>query len=332
MRSREITLARHPQGLPVAEDFETITVDLPAPGPGQVLVENVYLSVDPYMRGRMTGVRSYIAPFDLDRTLTGGAVGRVVQSESAALSPGQLVVHDAGWRTAAVLDETACRPVTPPEGVSASLYLGLLGMPGLTAYVGLRDIGALRPGDRVYVSAASGAVGRAVGQFASLMGAGRVVGSAGSAEKASGLLADGFDAAFDYHAGPLPYLLKQHCRDGIDLYFDNVGGDQLQAAWSAMRDFGRVVVCGVISQYNSAPGQLSNMALAIVRRLTVRGFVVFDHEAARPDFEADVGRWLAEGRVRAQETFFEGIDNTVAAFQSLFTGEKLGKVIVRISA
>ena len=329
----DVLLVRRPSGLPEETDFEFVDRVLPPPGEGEVEVENLFISVDPYMRGRMTGVDSYVTGFVLGDTMRGGAVGRVVRSNSPHLSPGDLVEHDNGWRTATVLPAAECRLIRPAAGVSPSAYLGILGMPGWTAYVGLREIASIRPGDEVFVSAASGAVGSAAGQIAAALGASRVVGSAGTAAKARALVAEySFDDAFDYHEGPISHSLRRVSPDGIDLYFDNVGGEHLHAAWEALRVGGRVAVCGAIAEYNSdAPQSLPNVSAAISRRLSLRGFIVYDHQAMRPAFEDEVGAWVAEGRLKFQETVFPGIEASIAAFRSLFTGEKIGKVVVATS-
>lgn len=323
---------RHPDGFPVADDFAWAEVDLADPVEGEIEVANLFFSVDPYMRSRMSGRSTYIDPFELGAAMTGGAVGRVMRSESPALAPGDLVLHDLGWRTAAVLSASACRKVEEVAGLSPSAYLGILGMPGQTAYAGLLRIAELQPGDVVFVSAASGAVGSAVGQFARQLGASRVIGSAGSAEKCERLVSEfGFDAAFNYRDGDVLGQLWAAAPEGIDVYFDNVGGETLQAAWTCLRDHGRVAMCGAIAEYNVGPGSsVEPLADAIVRRLTFRGFLVFDHDDMIPDFERNVRRWLAAGQVQHWETTFSGIDSSIDAFLSLFTSEKLGKVVVEV--
>lgn len=331
-RSTEVRLARYPVGMPTPEDFEWAEVDLPDPVSGEVEVENLFLSVDPYMRSRMSGRSTYIEPFALGAPMTGGAVGRVLRSASPDLQPGDLVLHDLGWRTLAVLPGTECRPVAQLEGISPSAYLGVLGMPGMTAYVGLRKIAALQDGDVVFVSAASGAVGTAVGQFARLLGASRVIGSAGSADKCERLVTEfGFDATFNYRDGDVLGQLREAAPDGVDVYFDNVGGEALQAAWTCLRPGGRVAICGAISEYNGGPGStVSPLNEAIERRLTLRGFLVFDHPELIEPFESDVTQWLASGQVHHWETVFSGIESAAEAFVSLFTSEKLGKVVVAV--
>jgi NADPH-dependent curcumin reductase CurA len=318
--------------LPSADTFAIEVVDVPAPGPGQVLVRNDVLSVDPYMRGRMNDAPSYVPPFEVGKVMDGGAVGTVVEANDAALDVGTVVSHGQGWREYAVGDAAEFRPVD--TGVApASAYLGVLGMPGLTAYVGLTEIAAMRAGDAVFVSGAAGAVGSLAGQLARLRGASRVVGSAGTKEKIDYLTGElGFDAAFDYHDGPVRDRLAGAAPDGIDVYFDNVGGEQLEAAIGAMRQDGRIAMCGAISAYNATeptPGP-RNLFLSVVRRLTLRGFIVGDHAALRPEFLREVGGWLAEGRIGSRETAVDGIENAPEAFLGLYRGDNIGKMLVRL--
>ncbi|HEX6498296.1 MAG TPA: NADP-dependent oxidoreductase [Micromonosporaceae bacterium] len=331
---REIHLAARPTGWPTADNFRLVEVEVPDPGPGQVLVRNLVMSVDPYMRGRMNDVKSYVPPFAVGEVLDGGAVGEVVASNSPYLVPGDTVLHRFGWRDYAVGDAQAFRRVDPSAAPRLSAYLGALGMPGLTAYVGLLDIAGMRPGDVVFVSGAAGAVGSLAGQIAQRHGAARVVGSAGSPAKVKYLTETlGFDAAFDYHDGPVRDQLKQVAPDGIDVYFDNVGGDHLEAAISALRPHGRVALCGAISQYNAdapVPGP-ANLALAIGKRLTLRGFIVGDHSDRMPEFVAEMGRWLADGAVTVDETVVTGLENAPEAFLGMMRGENIGKMVVQIA-
>jgi NADPH-dependent curcumin reductase CurA len=330
--SRQVRLVSRPKGWPTHDDFELVEVDLPPLGPGQVLVRNRVMSVDPYMRGRMNDTRSYITPFALGEPLDGGAVGEVVASESDRLSVGDVVLHQLGWREHAVLDARHARRVDTSE-VPASAYLGVLGMPGLTAYVGLTRVAELRDGDTVFVSGAAGAVGSLAGQIARNLGAARVVGSAGSAEKVSYIVDElGFDSAFDYHENKVAALLREHTPDGLDVYFDNVGGEHLEGAIANMKDFGRIALCGAVSQYNAteaAPGP-RNMWLVVTRRLRLQGFIVTDHgDLAREYLTAAVG-WLREGRLRYEETYADGLDHAVDAFLDLHRGANIGKMLVRL--
>jgi NADPH-dependent curcumin reductase CurA len=331
--AHEIHLASRPHGWPTADNFATVSVELPPLGPQQVLVRNTYMSVDPYMRGRMNDVPSYVPPFQVGQVLDGGALGEVIESTDERIHVGDTVVHGYGWRDLAVVDAKRCTVVDPAAVPSPSIYLGSLGMPGLTGYVGLLDIAGMRPGDTVFVSGAAGAVGGMVGQIARLRGAARVVGSAGSAEKVAYLTGKlGFDAAFNYKDGTVRDLLRSAAPDGIDVYFDNVGGDHLTAAIGALRRNGRVAICGMIDQYNATepvPGP-PNMALIIGKRLTLRGFIVSDHAARMPDFLSEATGWLRDGKLVCDETIVEGLDNAPAAFLGLLRGDNIGKMVVKI--
>ncbi|MEV4497663.1 NADP-dependent oxidoreductase [Micromonospora arborensis] len=329
--NREIHLASRPVGWPTEENFRLVETDVPTPGPGQIVVRNQYLSVDPYMRGRMNDVKSYVPPFALDAPLDGAAIGEVVASEAADIAVGATVQHGLGWREYALLDAAAARPVDPSIA-PVSAYLSVLGMTGMTAYAGLLDVGAMKPGETVFVSAAAGSVGSLVGQIAKLKGAGRVIGSAGSAAKVERLRALGFDAAFDYHDGSVRDSLRVAAPDGVDVYFDNVGGDHLEAAISAMKLHGRVAICGMIGQYNATepPAAPRNLALVIGKRLTLRGFLVNDHNDVRAAFVRDVAGWLADGTLSYDETIVDGIENAPAAFLGLLRGDNLGKMLVRV--
>jgi len=332
-------LIRRPHGVPSDEDFALVDIDLPAPGAGEILVRNSFLSVDPYMRGRMNDAKSYVPPFQLDQPMDGDAVGVVeqvgeaaVDGNGSAIAVGDTVTHMFGWRTSSVVPAKTARVVN--TGVApAQAYLGVLGMPGLTAYAGLLRIGELAEGERVFVSAAAGAVGSLVGQLARLKGASWVVGSAGGPEKTAWLLDDaGFNAAIDYKATPIRKGLAEAAPEGIDVYFDNVGGDHLEAAITALRLRGRAAICGMISVYNAtepSPGP-RNMAMIIGKRLTLRGFLVFDHVDLRPQFESEVGQWLADGKIVWRETVVEGIDNAVNGFQDLMAGANTGKMLIRL--
>ena len=331
--SKEVHLVARPQGEPKQSDFAVVEVTVPEPAPGQVLVHNRFLSVDPYMRGRMRDAKSYASPFALGEVMTGMSVGEVVASQSPDLTVGEVVLHDLGWREYALGTAAAFRPV-PANDVPLSAWLGVLGMVGLTAWVGMLEIAALQPGDVVFVSGAAGAVGSLAGQVAKLHGAARVVGSAGSAVKVAYLRDElGFDAAFDYHDGPVATRLAEAAPEGIDVYFDNVGGEHLEAAIGALRPHGRAALCGAISQYNvdgPAPGP-RNLSLMIGNRLTLRGFLVGDHVDRRPAFLAEVEGWLAEDRIRSAETVVDGVENAPAAFIGLMRGENIGKMLVRVA-
>jgi len=331
--TREIHLASRPVGSPTHDDFRLVETELPEPGPGQVLVRNTVMSVDPYMRGRMNAGRSYVPPFAIDAPLEGGAVGEVIKSSDDAFAVGDMVVHDYGWREHAVVDAVRATPIDTGRA-PASAYLGLLGMTGLTAYTGLVRVAELEPGDIVFVSGAAGAVGSAVGQIAQNLGAARVIGSAGSPEKVRYLLDElGFDAAFDYHDGPVAEQLAQHAPDGIDVYFDNVGGEHLEGALTHMRDFGRLALCGSIASYNddSAIHGPRNLGLAIMRRLKLQGFIVYDNDDLAGEYQARAAEWLANDQLTYQETYVDGLGHAVDALLDVFRGANLGKMLVRLA-
>jgi len=331
--SRQWQLVRRPSGWPVEADFRLTGVELPALTDGEVRVANEFVSVDPYMRGRMNDVKSYTPPYVLGEAMTGGAVGRVVESQSAELAVGQLVQHFQGWRDVAQGPAAAFRPTDEIDGVPSSAFLGALGMTSLTAWVGLLVIAGMKPGDTVFVSGAAGAVGSAVGQIARLRGAERVIGSAGSDEKVA-LLTDkyGFDAAFNYKSGDIAGQLRAAAPDGIDVYFDNVGGEHLEAAISSFRDGGRAAICGSISAYNAETAEPGprNLSMITTKGLTLRGFTIGNFQQYAPEFAAEVGPLLASGAMVYDETVVAGIDNALEAFLGLLRGENVGKMVVRI--
>ncbi|NUP42980.1 MAG: NADP-dependent oxidoreductase [Streptomyces sp.] len=330
--AREWRLAARPHGTPTPADFTLAETAVPEPGPGQVLVRNLYLSVDPYMRGRMNDAKSYTPPYELGKAMLGGAVGRVVASRADGVAAGDHVLHGLGWREYAVVD-AAQTVAVDPEQAPLSAYLGVLGMTGLTAYAGLLRVAEMHEGDIVFVSGAAGAVGSQVGQIARLKGAARVVGSAGSDEKCARLVEKyGFDAAFNYKQAPVAQQLAAAAPDGIDVYFDNVGGDHLEAAISAMRVHGRAALCGAIAVYNAtepAPGP-RNLPLLVGKRASLRGFLVFDHQDLQPDFQREVGGWLRDGRLHYDETVVEGFDHAVEAFLAMLAGANTGKMLVAL--
>ncbi|MFE9748007.1 NADP-dependent oxidoreductase [Saccharothrix saharensis] len=331
--TREIRLAARPVGEPASGDFALATVELPAPADGQVLVRNTWMSVDPYMRGRMDDAESYIPPFRLGAALEGGAVGEVVASRSDAVPVGATVVHFLGWREHAVVDASAVT-VVDTAIAPASAYLGVLGTPGLTAYVSVTEIAPVRPGDVVFVSAAAGAVGSAAGQIARQLGASRVIGSAGGPVKAAKLLeAFGFDAALDYKAGPIAEQLASAAPDGIDVYVDHVGGDHLEAAVGAMRVGGRIAVVGAISQYNATePPPGPNLYRVATKELSLRGMVVTSHLHRFPEYVGRAAGWLADGNLRTEETVSDGLESAPEAFLGVLRGANTGKMLVRLDA
>lgn len=330
--NREWHLLSRPVGWPKPEDFALVETPVPTPGEGQILVRNTYLSVDPYMRGRMSAAKSYVAPFELGEVMEGGAVGEVIESRAEGIAVGDHVLHSLGWREYAAVDASAAVRVDP-EAAPLSAYLGALGMTGLTAYAGLLRTASFKEGDIVFVSGAAGAVGSQVGQIAKLKGASRVIGSAGSDDKVRLLVEEyGFDAAFNYKNGPVSKQLREAAPDGIDVYFDNVGGDHLEAAIGSLRRGGRIAVCGMISVYNDtepAPGP-RNLARLIQTRGRIEGFLVNDHRDLQPQFVREVGPWVASGRLEYRETVVDGIENTVEAFLGLLRGDNTGKMVVKL--
>jgi NADPH-dependent curcumin reductase CurA len=331
-KSREIRLKRRPAGMPAPEDFELAETTVATPAEGEVLVRNSYMSVDPYMRGRMVDRKSYVPPFQIGEALSGGAVGQVVASHSPYLKVGDFVQSMNGWREWFTAPAGSLIKVDPSVA-PVQTYLGALGMPGLTAYAGLLKIGALKDGERVFVSAASGAVGQIVCQIAKIKGC-RVVGSAGSDEKCRFLTDElGIDAAINYRtAGDLTPAIAKAMPEGIDVYFENVGGAHLQAALNNMRQFGRIAACGMIDQYNAttpAPGP-NNLILIVGLSLTMRGFIVSNHFDMMPEFLADMAKWAKDGKMKWRETIVEGIDKAPEAFIGLFKGENFGKLLVKV--
>ena len=328
--SREIRLVARPSGFPDDSCFEVAEVEVPELEEGEILVRNAYLSVDPYMRPRMNDVRSYVPPYVLGEALTGGAVGRVAASRNPAFEEGAWVLHGLGWREWTVSDGSSMRTVDPSLA-PVSTALGVLGMPGFTAYYGLYEIGRPEEGDVVFVSGAAGAVGSAAGQMAKIAGC-RVVGSAGSREKVEWLRELGFDAAFDYHEASTRAALDELAPDGIDIFFDNVGGEQLEAAIGSLRVHGRVVACGSVSRYNDrepTPGP-RNMFMVVTKRIRIQGYIITDHYAQYREFVERAGEWVRDGRLRHRETVVEGIEHAPTAFLGLLRGENVGKMLVKV--
>lgn len=327
--SREWHLVRRPHGWPTHDDVTLVERDVSEPGDGELLVRNLVMSVDPYMRGRMNAAASYAASYDLNQPMYGGAIGRVETSRVDGIEVGALVRHGLGWREWATVAGRSAEVVHPDvDGVEPSAYLGALGMPGLTAWVGVFDIAEARPGQTMFVSAASGAVGSIAGQLATLSGL-RVVGSAGSAEKVAWLKDLGFAAAFDYHDGDVTEQLRAAAPEGIDCYFDNVGADHLRAALECLNPFGRIAACGMIAAYNESTPMPSNLAFIVGKKLTIRGFIVSDHVHREPVFRRHVSALIRDGRLQVRETHRHGID---AAFDALLDvlrgGTHLGKLVV----
>ena len=330
--SREIHLKRYPTGLPTPADFELVEIDLPSIGQGEVLIKNLWMSVDPYMRGRMRPGESYVGAFQIGSPLEGGAIGQVIESMNPAFPAGTCVAHFQGWREFFVSTGEGLNQVDPSLA-PLQTYLGTLGMPGMTAYIGLLKIGEAQQGEIVFVSAASGAVGAVVCQIARARGC-RVVGSAGSDAKVAWLLEEaGVDHAINYKkVDDLKAELARACPAGIDLYFENVGGEHLEAVLDLMNDFGRIVACGMISVYNepAPPPGPGNLVQIIVKRLRLQGFIVSDHMDAQPEFLRQMAEWIAAGQIKWHETVLEGIDRAPDAFIGLFKGENFGKMLVKL--
>ncbi|HCO26479.1 MAG: NADP-dependent oxidoreductase [Gimesia sp.] len=333
MQSRHFQLTSYPEGLPTLDNFELVETEIKSPAENQFLVQNEWLSVDPYMRGRMREGESYVKPFQIGEPMEGACVGKVVESRHPQYSEGDYVLGNQGWRDAWLSEGTGVMKVDP-EAVPLQAYLSILGMTGMTAYVGLLKIGELKEGDRVFVSAASGAVGSIVCQIAKIHGC-FVVGSAGSKQKIEWLKAKAdIDAAFNYkEVDDVSARLKELAPEGIDLYYDNVGGDHLQAALDNLNDFGRIVSCGMISTYNDKSPQPGpdNLFKIISRRLRMQGFIVRDHDDIREEFQNRMTEWIQAGKMHWEETVTTGLEKTPQAFIDLFHGSKMGKAIVKVS-
>lgn len=331
--STRILLASRPSGWPVPGNFEVRTETLPELEPGQVRVRNEFLSVDPYMRGRMNDTRSYVAPYPIGGQITGGAIGQVIASADESMPAGTLVLHQHGWSDTVQAAADSFRAVPQLDGVPNSLRLHMMGMTGLTAYVGLTVIAQLAEGDTVFISGAAGAVGTAAGQIARLLGARRVIGSAGSAEKVALLTGKyGYDAALNYRDGDVAGQLAALAPEGIDVFFDNVGGEHLEAALENFNDGGRAALCGAISGYNTTQAQAGpgNMANLITRSLKLQGFTVGGYLRYSAEFSERMAGWFAAGQIAYDETIVEGIGNTVGAFIRMMQGANTGKMLVRI--
>jgi NADPH-dependent curcumin reductase CurA len=331
--SRAWHLLRRPAGEPVPSDFGLLALKLPEPEPGQVLIRNDWFSVDPYMRGRMNEGESYIPQFELGHPMDGWSVGTVVASRAESVPTGSVVLHFLGWREHA-LAKAADVQIIDTDLAPAQAYLGVLGATGLTAYAALTEIAPVRPGEVVFISGAAGAVGSIAGQLARRLGAAKIIGSAGGPVKAQHLVENfGFDVGLDYREGDLPGQLAKAAPEGVDVYFDNVGGEHLQAALGAMNRYGRIALCGAISVYNDVeptPGP-DNLVLAIGKRLTLRGMNVGDHEHLAKNFIGQAAAWLREGSLRADETVVDGIENALDGFLGMMRGAGTGKTMIRVA-
>ncbi|HVI99520.1 MAG TPA: NADP-dependent oxidoreductase [Sphingomonas sp.] len=323
-------LASRPQGMPAESDFALIDLPARALADGEVRVANRWLSVDPYMRGRMNDVKSYVPPYALGAPMQGGAVGEVIESRAEAIAVGDKVLHMEGWRDEAVVPAGALQKL-PPLGVPDQAFLGQLGMPGMTAYFGLLAVADAEVGDTVFVSAAAGAVGSTVVQIAKAKGM-TVIGSAGGAEKGAWVRSLGADVVIDYKAGGnLVKALSEAAPQGIDVYFDNVGGDHLDAALAVANDRARFAICGMIEIYNNAkPTELRYLARVIAARIRVQGFIVLDYFSRMDEFYRDMGALLQAGKLDARETVHDGLEAMPRAFLDLFSGGNIGKMLVRV--
>jgi NADPH-dependent curcumin reductase CurA len=332
----QVVLASRPTGRPSHENFEIVRTPIPAPGEGQVLLRIRYLSLDPYMRGRMSAAKSYAAAVEIGQVMEGGTVGEVLESRHPDYKPGDVVLSHSGWQSYAVADAKALRKLDPNQA-PVTAALGVLGMPGFTAYAGLLTIGRPKAGETVVVAAASGPVGATVGQIARIMGA-RAVGIAGGAEKCALVREEfGFDAAIDHRSPTFSEDLRAACPDGIDVYFENVGGAVWDAVFPLLNTFARILVCGLIAQYNATgpfegPDRLPIlMRDVLTKSLTIRGFIQREFTDQRPAFYRDMVEWIADGRVKYKEDIVQGLENAPEAFFGLLEGRNFGKLIVQVA-
>ena len=332
MKSRQVLLAARPTGAPTASDFRLVEVEVPEPGPGEILVRNIYMSVDPYMRGRRNEKQTYARPWQVGQPADGRAVGEVMASRNPHFPAGSIVVSNLGWREHFVGNGDGVLPIDASMA-PLSAFLGVLGVPGFTGWYGLKEIGKPKAGETLVVSGAAGATGSLVVQIGKILGC-RVVGTAGTDDKCAWLTRElGADAAINYRkAGALDAALREACPKGVDVSFENVGGAILDAVLGQVNPFARIVLCGMISQYNletpaPGPGNIRNM---VGNRVLMQGFIISDHMNRYPEFIAEVGGWLRAGRIRYQETVVEGLDRAVTAFLGLFSGDNTGKMVVRL--
>ncbi|GBF57039.1 putative NADP-dependent oxidoreductase YfmJ [Candidatus Phycosocius bacilliformis] len=332
IQSREIRLKSRPEGTPAAENFELASAESPSPGPGMVQVQNLWMSVDPYMRGRMYDRPSYVPPFQLGEALQGHAIGKVIESGDPDFQPGDIVSHMLGWREY-VTGPKALFTKIDAAGIPLQAFLGVMGMPGMTAYCGFLEIGAPKPGETVFVSGAAGAVGSLVCQIAKIKGC-KVVASCGSDEKAARLKSVGVDHVVNYKTAPdLLAAVRAAAPQGIDIYFDNVGGEHLEVALELARPGGRFAECGMISQYNATeptPGP-RNLVYIVGKSLKVQGFIVSNYASMQGQFLSEMGGWIKAGKIRWEETVMEGIAKAPEAFIGLFSGANAGKMLVKLA-
>jgi NADPH-dependent curcumin reductase CurA len=332
----QVRLASRPVGRPSPDNFELVRTPIPSPGEGQLLLKIRYLSLDPYMRGRMSAAKSYAAPVEIGQVMEGGTVAEVIESRHPEYRAGDIVLSHSGWQSYALSDGTGLRKLDP-EAAPVTTALGVLGMPGFTAYAGLLTIGQPKPGETVVVAAASGPVGATVGQIARIQGA-RAIGIAGGPEKCA-LARDefGFDVALDHRSPTFAEELRAACPDGLDIYFENVGGKVWDAVFPLLNTFARIPVCGLVAQYNSTgpfegPDRLPIlMRDVLTKSLTIRGFIQREFQSQRPAFYRDMTPWIAEGRVKYKEDIIQGLENAPEAFIGLLEGKNFGKLIVQVA-
>jgi NADPH-dependent curcumin reductase len=331
-RNQQVLLKRRPNGMPVAEDFAIGEGPLPEPNEGEVLLRGVYLSLDPYMRGRISGVRSYARPTEIGEVIEGRVVGQVVRSRDPAWREGDFAAGGYGWQLYSAVPASGLQRLDPAEA-PISTALGVLGMPGMTAYIGLTDIGQPKSGETVVVSAASGAVGAVAGQLAKRQGA-RIVGIAGGADKCRYIEAElGFDAAIDHRGPDLGAALDRACPNGIDVYFENVGGAVQQAVFPRLNDFGRMIMCGMISEYNDrAPRAGPNLGTVVRKRLKIQGFIVSDQRHRQDEFRATAAPLVRSGQLKYREDIVDGLEHAPEAFIGLLQGKNFGKLLIRLGA
>lgn len=337
IRNRQIVLAARPKGAPTPADFRIEETAIPKLEDGQILLKILYLSLDPYMRGRMDAGESYATPVELNAVMEGGTVAKVVESRHPGFSPGEIVLSHSGWQSFAISDGVGLRKLNPAQA-PVSTSLGVMGMPGFTAYAGLLTIGQPKPGETVVVAAASGPVGSAVGQIARIKGA-RAVGIVGGPEKLAYVRDEfKFDAVIDHRAPDFAAQLQQACPNGVDVYFENVGGAVWDAVFPLFNEFARIPVCGLIAQYNmegpfSGPDRLPQlMRRILVKSLTIRGFIQREFTSQRPEFYRQMAAWIADGQVRYREDIVDGLENAPSAFMGLLQGRNFGKLIIRVAA
>ena len=328
---RNIVLRRRPAGMPGRDDFATVSEPIPAPRQGEVVVRNLFLSIDPYMRGRLSDRKSYATPVQIGETMTGETVGEVTASTEPEFAPGDIVVGARGWQTHSVVSGRALTKIAP-GGAPLSAYLGVLGMPGVTAYSGMTDIGQAKPGETVLISAASGAVGSVAGQIAKRAGA-RVVGIAGGPDKCLYVQEQlGFDACVDHREMNLPAAITEACPEGVDVYFENVGGAVQAAAFSQLNNFARVIMCGMVAQYNAAEFPTGpNLGFMVAKRVRMQGLLVFDKPERFAEWRALAAPWVADGSLAYRETVVDGLENAPEALRMILEGDNFGKMIVRIA-